>query len=778
MKYLLFICACMLAFCSCSRDEQQIKVSFRVHGRAASDDSHIYIAGNQDALGRWDPGSVKLNKINDSLWTGTFSFPRKARLLYKITCGSWLTEALDKKGQIPENLEHTAEKDTTIDIAISGWRTRTGGGGILLSRSTFQGVNASFELGDQWRFHNGDNPLWARTDFNDSSWEVVDVRMPPYRPFKQPFTGLGWFRFSFTVDSSMFNQPIAMFIGHLGASEVYLNGRLVKTFGHTGPPIEDYKPLQNRDYFQVTLADYTHQVLAVRYANYDYRSFLKMRFGPGFSFFVTTPDYALSQDKYLLRYVTIFQCIFAGIPLVLMVVHFLLFAFYPKLKENLYYAICLFGFVLVAFTNVQRYIITDVDNILLLYLIAPVGTTISIIFGLFTSYSTSLERLPRQAWYLALLCIVSLAVEIFVPAPGANAVIFLPMLAVFIEVIRFGLTCKSPSKKGSWLVALGFFILAVFVVIQLLADYEIIDISNYNFMIYGYGVIGLVISMSIYLSYNFATINRELEEQLRNVEYQSNLVREQEISRRLLEADNNRKTRELEDARRLQLSLLPQQIPSSDQFDIAVYLKTATEVGGDYYDFHVRQGNGIMAAIGDATDHGAKAGTMVAATKSVFNSLSDVGRPLEFICRANAALKGMNLHGMYMCLSIVDITDHSVTYSNAGMPPAFLYRAKDGCTETIVQKSMPLGSFLSFPYCEESFTLDEGDVLLLMSDGADEMFNPEKEMIGSDRLKDIFEASAGLSAQQIVDRLKCSLEEWAQGYPQQDDVTIMVFKSK
>jgi serine phosphatase RsbU (regulator of sigma subunit) len=68
--------------------------------------------------------------------------------------------------------------------------------------------------------------------------------------------------------------------------------------------------------------------------------------------------------------------------------------------------------------------------------------------------------------------------------------------------------------------------------------------------------------------------------------------------------------------------MLPKQLPQLPHLDIAVYMRTATEVGGDYYDFHIGMDGTLTVVLGDATGHGMKAGTMVTTTKSLFNVLA------------------------------------------------------------------------------------------------------------------------------------------------------------
>ena len=97
-------------------------------------------------------------------------------------------------------------------------------------------------------------------------------------------------------------------------------------------------------------------------------------------------------------------------------------------------------------------------------------------------------------------------------------------------------------------------------------------------------------------------------------------IKEAELRAQLAETENERKTKELEEARQLQLSMLPKDLPQLPNIDIAVYMKTATEVGGDYYDFNVAMDGTLTIVLGDATGHGMRAGTMVTSAKTLFNS--------------------------------------------------------------------------------------------------------------------------------------------------------------
>ncbi len=232
--------------------------------------------------------------------------------------------------------------------------------------------------------------------------------------------------------------------------------------------------------------------------------------------------------------------------------------------------------------------------------------------------------------------------------------------------------------------------------------------------------------MSVFLSRRIALTNKDLEFQLDQVRSlsektlsQEREAHEAEMQRRLLTADNERKTRELEDARALQLSMLPANVPSLPNLDIAVSMETATEVGGDYYDFFVM---------------------------------------------------------LTMCLALIRIKDGTLEYASAGMPPLLLYRKESGKIEQMVLKAMPLGAFIDFPYVRTDTSVSPGDIVLLASDGLIELFNDEREPFGIDRLVESLKESADEPADEIIWHILENGKAWRGNAPLYDDLTIMAMK--
>ncbi|HWM92127.1 MAG TPA: SpoIIE family protein phosphatase [Thermoanaerobaculia bacterium] len=257
-------------------------------------------------------------------------------------------------------------------------------------------------------------------------------------------------------------------------------------------------------------------------------------------------------------------------------------------------------------------------------------------------------------------------------------------------------------------------------------------------------------------------------------ENQERLV-EQETEQRLLRREYERKTRELEEARAFQLSLLPKTLPDHPGFEIAVSMQTATEVGGDYYDFHLSEEGVLTATVGDATGHGARAGTMVTVVKSLFSADSGRSAPREFLTEAAGAVKRMELGRMAMGLTLVRVDGKTLTIAAAGMPPALLFRAAAGEVEEIALEGMPLGGLAS-DYQEASFAIAAGDMLLLMSDGLPELQDDRGEPFGYPRVRQRFQELGARSPEEVIAGLGESARSWTGGKPPNDDVTFVAVR--
>jgi serine phosphatase RsbU (regulator of sigma subunit) len=351
-------------------------------------------------------------------------------------------------------------------------------------------------------------------------------------------------------------------------------------------------------------------------------------------------------------------------------------------------------------------------------------------------------------------------------------------LLTFIFCIYLLVRALRQKRPGAWILMGGVILFTTALSITLLTVNGILPLSyNYYFYLEIFIVLSIPVAVSIFLALNFARTSQNLSERLAEVKQLSDRQIEQERREAELRAENERRTRELEEARQLQISMLPKKLPELPNLEIAAYMKPATEVGGDYYDFHVSEDGTLTVAVGDATGHGLKAGLVVTATKSLFNAFAGQENISQILRQTSGALKKMNLRGLFMAMAMAKIKDGEMKLSIAGMPSALIFRAASGKVEAINIRALPLGSISRFAYPEQKFSLSGGDVVLLMSDGFPEMFNESGEMLGFEKAAEVLPEIAANEPDEIIRRLVIIGQQWAGSRPPDDDVTFVVLKT-
>jgi serine phosphatase RsbU (regulator of sigma subunit) len=246
---------------------------------------------------------------------------------------------------------------------------------------------------------------------------------------------------------------------------------------------------------------------------------------------------------------------------------------------------------------------------------------------------------------------------------------------------------------------------------------------------------------------------------------------------RLRQIEEDRKNNELAAARDLQQSMLPKENPKRADLDIATFIRSSTEVGGDYYDFFPQPDGGLFSVCGDATGHGVTSGMMVSVTKAGLNGISPV-KPNKILQRLNGVVKRIDLGTLRMSLNIAEITNDEVFLSSAAMPPIYLYKAATKQVEEFMNNGLPLGGLRDEEFVLENRKFEAGDVLVQLSDGLPEAPNLLGEMYDYERLRSLIQSSCHLTAQEIIDVLIKSVDEWMQGKRNPDDITLVITKKK
>jgi serine phosphatase RsbU (regulator of sigma subunit) len=312
--------------------------------------------------------------------------------------------------------------------------------------------------------------------------------------------------------------------------------------------------------------------------------------------------------------------------------------------------------------------------------------------------------------------------------------------------------------------------------------------TNIAYTIYGLIFIGVLLGIR-----KFENDRREQKAKVRETELR---MKATEAEKRAIEIESERKTKELEEARQLQLSMLPKELPELPNLEIAAFMRTATEVGGDYYDFIVQENGVLNVAFGDATGHGLQAGTMVTLMKGFFTSDATKLGLQEFMNHCTSVIKEIKLGRILMSFSLLRFNNSKLVITSAGMPPIYYYNNSklvitsagmppiyyyNKITEDIEEiliEGMPLGAMRKFSYKVVEKEVKSGDIILLITDGLPEQMNNNEEMYNYPRVKEHFKQIVNFNPNQIIESFVKSGDEWMGETMQEDDISFVVIKVK
>jgi sigma-B regulation protein RsbU (phosphoserine phosphatase) len=250
-------------------------------------------------------------------------------------------------------------------------------------------------------------------------------------------------------------------------------------------------------------------------------------------------------------------------------------------------------------------------------------------------------------------------------------------------------------------------------------------------------------------------------------------------------AEREQMKRSLELAMEIQQSLLPQESPKLEGFDVAGTSVYCEETGGDYFDFIdlIDVGAGKLGiAVGDVTGHGIAAALLMASARGALRSHAGRhGGNLDELFRA------LNLHlvrdtgeGLFMTLfyGILDAETRSLCWTSAGHDPAFWLHRRSGKIEELPNTGIPLGVVEETAFEQAGpVVLGSGDVVLVGTDGIWEARNAADEMFGKQRLCELLSDRADSSAREIHNAVVSAVNDFRAAGPQEDDITLVVIKA-
>lgn len=244
--------------------------------------------------------------------------------------------------------------------------------------------------------------------------------------------------------------------------------------------------------------------------------------------------------------------------------------------------------------------------------------------------------------------------------------------------------------------------------------------------------------------------------------------------------------KELQIASRIQQSILPQGLPQVEGVELGVKCVPAKHVGGDFYDFikliydFVKlKEDRLGIVIGDVSGKGVPAALFMAKAMADFRSIShDNSEPNEALTAINDKLVEEGVSGMFVTLQylIHKPKEKKVKYSNGGHNPLVWVKSTGDVLSLTQSVGSPIGIIPGSEFTADEFSVSTGDVFVMYTDGISEARDKNSNEFGERRILDLALFNRRLTAQGLADKLVSEVENFSQGMPQHDDMTVIVLK--
>ena len=257
-------------------------------------------------------------------------------------------------------------------------------------------------------------------------------------------------------------------------------------------------------------------------------------------------------------------------------------------------------------------------------------------------------------------------------------------------------------------------------------------------------------------------------------------------------AEKDLMNRELGIANAIQTAMLPPPMPANEFVDIVGSQVPAKQVGGDFYDYFIRDGK-LFFNIGDVCGKGIPAALVMSMTQAVFRTIATkVDDPSHIVMGMNTMASRGNTTGMFATLfvGVLDLATGHLSYSNAGHEKPIIVTGKD-MRYLSMTANVPIGIVEGKEYKTQKADIAAGDMILLYTDGLTEAMNAGEELFGLKRVESAICGDVGMNAddknrelpafagpQQLLDTMSHAVSEFVNGAEQSDDLTMLVIKYK
>jgi hypothetical protein len=617
---------------------------------------------------------------------------------------------------------------------------------------------SAVELPGPWKFHIGDNPDWARPDFDDSSWEDMDLTAGENGPAPgwtarghAGYSGYAWYRLAVDVEGASRSLALKMPDNFDDAYQVFVNGQRVGEFGRFTPHgVTAYSSLPTA--FRLPKGVRNGKVfLAIRVWMDSATPFNSPDAGGlhqppelGYASAVTSEVRLGWNDNAHL--------VGSGFLETLILIMALLMAltlFWLDRNEKSYLWLALvceatiLGNAVVLLDNFTTWIGLSTSVILIDVIAVPIRIGLWVLFWGYWFRLERIQTLHRIVW--SLVAILSIGTAMLRPplygehVPVHAAVYLAPFLLIVklaLGVLLLLVAYRGVKRnKGEGAIA------AVAVLLTFIANYS-----------HELHVLKVRATFTIFdFTISLGSVSTIL----------SLLVISVMLLRRFINAQRVKEQWKLEiaQARHVQQVLIPNQLPQLNDLDVESEYRPAREVGGDFFQIVPNDKDGTsLIAFGDVTGKGLQAGMLVAlivgAIRSAAEHDNSPHRMLEVLneqlCERESASA--------TCMVLRFSENGAVELANAGQLPPYLNGA-----EMQIEGALPLGIVSGMDFPVTSFQLQPGDSLLIMSDGIAEAQNAHGELFGFERIEQMLRNST--TTEEIATA--------AQKFGQSDDILVL-----
>ena len=252
---------------------------------------------------------------------------------------------------------------------------------------------------------------------------------------------------------------------------------------------------------------------------------------------------------------------------------------------------------------------------------------------------------------------------------------------------------------------------------------------------------------------------------------QNDLLQREMVVRERLET-------EVQLARQIQQTFIPQSLPQYDSWQIAARWRTARQVGGDLYDVIELPEGKLGLFIADVADKGMPAALFMALTRTLIRaSVKETQSPAEVLRRVNDQLLPDTQQGMFVTAvyGVLDLQRGVFTYVNAGQNPPIWVKT-NGEMEKLTRTAVALGVMEQPTMTERTISMGLGDLLLLYTDGVTEAFSPDGDLFGEIRLMEALRSMVAKTAEETLVLVEDHLNEFSGPLPPADDLTMLAVR--